>query len=131
MSMILKFPDIDTLRLALIDGAVPPAASQVAASAGLDDDGAVWIDTPASLSKNAQAELRRLGVLNVKKCGSVALRKVSCWPEMLPLQREGEGLAPPEQSAVLFDLPNGQQLSRMVIEVLRLGNDRQSYRWLE
>src|SRR5438067_3025522 len=129
--MILKFPDIDTLRLALIDGAVPPAASQAPALAGLDDNGGVWIDTPASLSKNAQVELRRLRVLGAKRVGNVALRKVSCWLEMIPLQREGEGLAPPEQSAVLFDLPSGQQLARMAIEILRLGNDRQSYRWLE
>jgi hypothetical protein len=130
--MILKFPDIDTLRLALIDGAVPAAASQDAAAAGLDDEGAVWIDTSASLSKKEQAELRRLGVQVAKKGNSpVAMRKIRHWLEMIPLQREGEGLASPEQSAVLFDLPSGQQLARMAIEILRLGNDRQSYRWLE
>src|SRR5262245_591067 len=129
--MILKFPAIDKLLLSIIDGAVPAAVSQTAASAGLDDEGGVWIDTPASLSKNSQAELRRLGVQALKRSGGVALRKVSCWLEMLPLRREGEHLAPPEQSAVLFDLPGGQELARMAIEVLRLGNDRQSYRWLE
>src|SRR5262245_47751684 len=122
--MILKFPDIDTLRLALIDGAVPPAVSQTAASAGLDDDGGVWIDTPANLSKTAAAELRRLGVVGAKKNGARMTARVSCWLEMLPLQREGEALAPPEQSAVLFDLPGGRQLARMAIEILRLGNDR-------
>ena len=58
----------------------------------------MWIDTPASLSKNSQAELRRLGVLGAKRSGSVALRKVSCWLEMIPLQREGEGLAPPARN---------------------------------
>src|SRR5262249_59130682 len=47
------------------------------------------------------------------------------------LHRESEDLAHPEQSAVLFDLPGGQQLARMATEILRLGNDRQSYRWLE
>ena len=32
---------------------------------------------------------------------------------------------------MLFDLPGGQQLARMAIEILRLGNDRQSFRWLD
>src|SRR5262249_22354525 len=114
----------------MIDGAVPATVSQTAATAGLDDEGGVWIDTPASLSKNSQAELRRLRVQTFKKSG-ISLHKVSCWLEMIPLQREGEAPGPPEQSAVLFALPGGQQLARMAIETLRLGNDRQSYRWLE
>ncbi len=129
--MILKFPDIDTLRVSLTDGAVPPAVSQTAAQAGLDDDGGVWLDTPANLSKSTQVELRRKGVQVAKRFGARMTYRVSCWLELIPLQREGEHLAPPEQSAVLFDLPGGQELARMAIEVLRLGNDRQSYRWLE
>ncbi|HKB36673.1 MAG TPA: hypothetical protein VKD72_09480 [Gemmataceae bacterium] len=129
--MILKFPDIDTLRVSLTDGAVPPAVSQTAAQAGLDDDGGVWLDTPANLSKSAQAELRRKNVQVAKRFGARMTYRVSCWLEMIPLHRESEDLAHPEQSAVLFDLPGGQQLARMATEILRLGNDRQSYRWLE
>ena len=43
--MILKFPDLDTLRLALVTGAVPPAVTQTPASAGFDDQGPVWVET--------------------------------------------------------------------------------------
>src|SRR5947207_4557803 len=106
--MILKFPDIDKLRFALISGVVPPAVAEARATAGLDDEGAVWIDTPAKVAPRAQEELRRLGVQTAKRNGARMTEQVSCWMEMIPLQREGEMLAPPEQSAVLFDLPGGQ-----------------------
>ena len=129
--MILKFPDLDTLRIALINGAAPAAAWGSPAVAGLDEDGALWIDTPAALSKTAQAELKQLGVQTAKKNGAAMCANVSCWLEMLPLVRTSESLAPPEQTPVLFDLPNGQQLARMATEILRLGNDRQTFRWLE
>src|SRR5262249_14842352 len=76
-------------------------------------------------------ELRRLGVQVAKKNGARLSADVSCWLEMLPLQHDGQALTPPEQAPVLFDLPGGQVLARMAIEMLRLGNDRQSYRWLE
>src|SRR5256885_1738484 len=45
--MILKFPDLDTLRLALVTGAVPPAVTQTPASAGFADQGPVWVQTAA------------------------------------------------------------------------------------
>src|SRR5207253_1401473 len=56
--MILKFPDLDTLRLALTSGAVPPAVGGGAASAGFDAAGAVWVETDAPLPRAAQADLR-------------------------------------------------------------------------
>ena len=129
--MILKFPDLDTLRIALISGAVPAAAWSTPTVAGLDDDAALWLDTPATLAKNAQAELKRLGVQVARKNGATMCANVSCWLEMLPLVRHSDALAPPEQAPVLFDLPGGQQLARMATEILRLGNDRQSFRWLD
>ena len=129
--MILKYPDLDTLRQTLTDGTVPAAAWSVPARAGSDDDGALWLDTPATLSKKAQGELKHLGVQVARKYGATLSADISCWLEMLPLQRDSEALAPPEQAHVLFDLPNGPLLARMTAEILRLGNDRQSYRWLE
>jgi FtsH ternary system domain X7 len=129
--MILKFPDLDTLRIALIANDVPEAVWQAQTTAGLDDDGGIWLDTPARVTTRAQDLLRRRGVQTPKKNGARMSFKVSSWLELIPLQRDGGPLAPPEQAPVLFDLPSGQHLSRMVAEVLRLGNDRQSYRWLE
>ena len=46
--MILLFPDLDTLRLALTTGTVPPAVSVEPVVAGFDDSGRPWIDTPAT-----------------------------------------------------------------------------------
>ncbi len=129
--MILKFPDLDTLRLALVSGTVPTAVGQGPATAGFDDDGSIWIDTPAALAKSPLAELRRLGVQTAKLNGAQMTARVSSWLEVIPLVRDGESVAPPEQAPVLFDLSGGKELARMATEVLRLGNDRQSYRWLE
>jgi hypothetical protein len=129
--MILKFPDLDTLRLALTTGAVPPAAGASAASAGFDDAGAVWVETAASLPRAAQNDLRRLGVQVARASGVELSTSVGCWAELLPLRPDP---APPEaggQTPVLFELPSGEGLARLVTEILRLGNDRQGFRWLE
>ncbi len=78
-----------------------------------------------------QKELKRLGVLVCKASGAALCTKVSSWLELLPLVRDA---APPEsleQAPVLFDVSGGEELSRLVLEMLRLGNDRQSFRWLE
>ena len=60
--MDLCFPDLDTLRLALTSGAVPPAVSVAPVRAGVADDGRVWVQTPAALPRGALADQRRLGV---------------------------------------------------------------------
>jgi hypothetical protein len=129
--MILKFPDLNTLHIVLIKGVVPAAAWGSPAVAGLDEDGALWIDTPAALSKSVQAELKALEVQFAKKNGAAMCANISCWLEMIPLVRNSDTLNPPEQTPVLFDLPSGQQFARMATEILRLGNDRQTFRWLE
>ena len=46
--MILKFPDLNTLHLALIRGSVPVAMSQAGAAAGFDQN-QCWVETSASL----------------------------------------------------------------------------------
>ncbi len=128
--MILKFPDLDTLRLALTTGAVPPAVSQAAAVAGFDDQDQIWLEPSANLPKPNQNELRRLGVQFPKSNGAAMTTDVCCWLELLPLGPDTDVLARPDQTPVLFDLRDGSQLSDLVTEILRLGNDRQGYRWL-
>src|SRR5437763_91017 len=120
--MILKFPDLDTLKLALTSGAVPAAVSGCGATAGLDEQDQVWVETSAAIPKAAQAELKRLGVQSVKT--SVARTvTVGSWPELLPLRPDPTPPEKSEQTAVLFDLP-GAELAGLVVEILRLGNDR-------
>src|SRR5262249_21685351 len=130
--MILKFPDINSLRLALITRAVPAAMSQTGAVVAFDEQGPAWVETSATLGRGNLNELKKLGALGAKAFpAGVEKFEVSSWPEALPLEREdwtSEALA---QAPVLFDLCDGTELSRVVTEALRLGNDRQGYRWLD
>jgi hypothetical protein len=128
--MILKFPDLETLRLALLTGAVPAAVSAAPARAGLADQGPVWVEPEVSLSRPALAELRKLGIVSIRSSEGVAV-PVSCWAEMLPLRPDPTPVQRLEQTPVVFDLAAGAGLARLVLEILRLGNDRVTYRWLE
>ncbi len=129
--MILKFADLETLRLALVSGAIPAAVSQTPVMAGFDDQEALWIDTPANLPRAAQTEVRRHGVQICKSVGNVPLSEYTCWAQLLPLRRTD--ILPDQlgQNPVLFVVHETEGLSQLAIEILRLGNDRQSYRWLD
>jgi hypothetical protein len=129
--MILKFPHFDVLRLALTSGAVPQVVSQAPAIAGLEGPEGVWVEPSIPLPRAALNDLRRLGVQIAKAGSGEGTVRVSCWPEVLPLQSESRPITDWSQTPVLFDLKNGEQLARLVTEILRLGNDRQSFRWLE
>ncbi len=129
--MILRFPDLDALRLALTSGAVPPAVALTAAVAGIDDQNQVWVEPAAPLPRAAQNDLRRLGVQLVKTSGAAETFAVRCWPEILPLQRDADPLDRLEQTPILFETTGQDDLGRLVVEILRLGNDRQQFRWLE
>jgi hypothetical protein len=137
--MILKFPDLATLQLALTSGVVPPAVSQSPAVAGFSDSQAVWVETSSALGRAVQNELKRLGVQICRANGAATSTEVTCWLELLPLQPEPTfpsaggfgGMLPPEQTPVLFEVADGEQIARLANEMLRLGNDRQGFRWLE
>jgi hypothetical protein len=128
--MILRFPDLDTLRLALAAAIVPDAVAMAPAVAGADDRGGIWVRPSASPSWRAQAELKRLGVQIPKKADVPLDEAVGCWPQLIPLRRDDAGRDPPgETTPVLFEVA-GDQVSEVVGEILRLGNDRQSFRWI-
>src|SRR5262245_11081977 len=126
---VLYFPDLDTLYLALTSGTVPPTVSLAPVVAGFDDDGHAWLKPSASVPRAAQAELRRLGVQAVKGLDAPIAQEFSCWPQLLPLRRE-ESAVPSGQTPVLFELANSDDLPALVTEMLRLGNDRQAFRWV-
>jgi len=129
--MILTFPNLDTVRLALTSGALPATVSLAPAVAAFEDDGRVWIEPAADLPRKALAELRRLGAAVVKARGAAPAVEVSCWLQLFPLQRATDLLSRPAQTPVIFELAEAEALAPLVTEVLRLGNDRQGYRWLE
>jgi hypothetical protein len=126
---VLYFPNLDTLHLALTSGAVPPAVSLTPVVAAFADDGGVWLEPSASLPRAAQNDLRRLGVQAAKGFNGRSPAMFSCWPQLLPLRRD-ESAVPSGQVPVLFELATPGDLPALVGEMLRLGNDRQAFRWL-
>jgi hypothetical protein len=128
--MIVYFPDLDTLQLALASGIVPSEIALKSALAGFGDEGQIWVETSAKLSAAVQREMKRFGVVVCKSNDAALNVEVSCWLELLPLVPAAAPLDSLEKTPVLFDVPSGEELSRLVLEMLRLGNDRQSYRWL-
>ncbi len=127
---MLRFPDSDTLRLALTSGAIPSTVGDTSATASFEDGGAVWVRPSKPLSRSTLAELKRLGV-RVDPTAEVALdQPVCCWAQLLPLRRDPSTETPSGTTPVFFELA-GAELPDLVGEVLRLGNDRQSFRWLD
>src|SRR5262245_36925844 len=121
----LFFADLDTLRLALASGVVPPQVGAAPAVAGFDAQGRLWLEPDAPLPRDAVAALGRLGV---QVCGRGAAEHtvpVGCWQQLLPLQP-----APfaPSGRPVLFEL-TADRLPRLAAELRRLGRRRLAMRW--
>lgn len=126
--MILVFPDFETLRLATGSGQIPPAMLAAPARASFATDGPVAVDTEEALPKTAASALKKLGVKTGRALAG-DVREYASWPQMFPLTRDARVPEVTPQSVVLFDLP-AAQLAGFVTEMLRLGNDRQSFRYL-
>jgi hypothetical protein len=127
--MILLFPDLDALRLALTSGIVPAEVTLAPAAVTFDDQGKIYLEPTVNLSKAAAKNLDRIGVKGSKRHATDEPQEVTCWPQVLPVTRDP---APPvisNQAPVLFELERAEDLPTLVSEMLRLGNDRQGFRW--
>jgi hypothetical protein len=127
--MILLFPDYDTLRLALTSNVVPPDVTLAPAAVSFDAQGKIFVEPTETISKAAAKNLDKLGVKGSKRHASDAPEEVGSWPQILPVVKDP---APPvlsSQAPVLFELRSADDLPLIVTEMLRLGNDRQSFRW--
>jgi hypothetical protein len=129
--MILKFPDLATLQLALTSSTVPADLWQAPAKAGFGDGAQVWVEPEAAPSRAVQTALKKLGVEIPRKAGVELTTPVRSWLELLPLQPAGDVLEGLDQTPVLFDMADGTAMARLAGEMLRLGNDRQGFRWLQ
>ena len=127
--MILLFPDLDALRLALTSGIVAADVTLAPAAVSFDDQGKVYLEPTANLSKAATKNLDRLGVKGSKRHATDAPQEVTCWPQVLPVTRESSAPVISNQAPVLFELERAEDLPTLVTEMLRLGNDRQGFRW--
>ncbi len=81
-----------------------------------------------SLDRTALKSLSALGVRKRRLSLKKLTRSVSCWPEILPLVTAETSAS--DKTAVLFEIPAGDSVGEVISEVLRLGNDRQSFRVL-
>ncbi len=129
--MILLFPDLDTLRLALTSAIVPADVTLAPAAVSFDAEGKIYVEPTESLTKTVTKNLDRIGVKGSKRHASDSPQEVTCWPQLLPVTRDG---APPQisnQAPVLFELEKAEDLPTLVSEMLRLGNDRQGFRWFD
>src|SRR5438309_693786 len=96
--MILKFPDLNTLRLVLTSGVVPAAVVQAPVVAGFDGQQQLWVECKASLARPVLSELRRLEVVVGRSMGTDVTTEFASWPELVPLQPDHR---PPEKTEQL------------------------------
>jgi hypothetical protein len=126
--MIFQFPDLETFRLAVTSAQVPPDVSAAPAEVAFDPAGRPSVRSVAGIPpRPMQNALRKLGVKSAREHYSDATVTVECWPQVLPVTKAG---TPPEvtpNTPVLFEMPVSE-MPAVVTEMLRLGNDRQSFR---
>lgn len=127
--MILLFPDLDTLRVALTSSIVPLDVTLAPATVTFDDQGRIYVETATSLSRTTMKHLDRIGVKGSRRHASTAAEKVASWLQIVPLVKEPGTPTFSSQTAVLFELESADDLPTLVTEMLRLGNDRQGFRW--
>ena len=124
--MNLVFPTADTLLWALNGGIVPPSVSLAPARFGRTD-GRPWLVPHAAIPDGLAASLRQFGVTiaDMRSGGEPIMH----WFQALPLERSPALPELADQKPVLFDVST-RCFAEFASEMLRLGNDRQSYRVL-
>ena len=127
--MILVFPDLETLRLCLTSNTVPADITLAPAAVSFDDQNRIYVEPTVGLSKTTTKHLDRLGVKGSKRHGSDTPEDVASWVQILPVTRDPGTPNISSQAAVLFELGSADDLPTLVGEMLRLGNDRQGFRW--
>src|SRR5262245_29416136 len=128
--MIFHFPDYDTLKLALTSGVVPTDVSLKPAAFGVDEAQRPWLEPSVKPPRRMGAELTRLGVANPRAYPSPG-ENLGNWLQALPLQRQENLPELGSSTPVLFELSDANQLPEVVGEMLRLGVDRQGFRWMK
>ncbi len=125
--MIFQFPDFETIRLAITTGLVPAEVASAPAEVSFDPDHRPAVKSAGGMPPKAmQNALKKVGVRPIKEhVGPV--QSVDCWPQLLPITKLAGVPEVTSTTPVLFDLPSAE-MAIVVTEMLRLGNDRQSFR---
>lgn len=130
--MLLRFNNQATLTSALATGAIPSDAVTQPVSWARAPDNAVIVETSYAFP---QTNLEQLAMLKVKgskgsRNQNYAWQQAECWLQAVPLvrDRDQEFTA---QTPVLFESGTLDSTAELALEMLRLGNDRQSLLSLE
>jgi hypothetical protein len=125
--MIFHFPRLDTLSLAIAGGHIPAATVSAPCRASFGVNGAIAVEASFKLAKGRKAELLALGVTESDHhLGPI--EELTCWLQAFPLQPVAGPPQVSQQAPILFELPDAAVMAEIVQEILRLGNDRQSFR---
>src|SRR3984957_10126753 len=127
--MILLFPNLDTLRLALTSSIVSTDVTLTPAAVTFDTQGKIYLESTTPLSRTTIKNLDKIGVKGSKRHVTENPEEVTCWPQIVPLSKESGTPNVSNQAPVLFELSDADDLPTLVSEMLRLGNDRQGFRW--
>ena len=129
--MILQFPNEQTLRLAMTSGIISPDNLLAPTTWQVDADGLYSLEYSGKLLKKLRDELDRLNVIASKQQpNDSVMTPAANWFAVLPLSRNDSPLQLAAQTPVLFQMPSAT-LPMIAAEMLRLGNDRQSFRWID
>jgi cellulose synthase operon protein C len=126
--MIFQFPSLEVLRIALSSGMVPAEVGGAAAEVSFDSQGRPIVKPLAPLSKETFNALERLGIAS-GQAHAAEPQTVASWHEIIPVVREPGMPEIAATTTVLFEFP-AALLADLATEMLRLGNDRQSFRCL-
>ena len=128
--MLLQFPDSQTLTLAISSGTIPETTVSASLEFARDEQGNLWIDAEVSLPQRASEALKKWGVTVHRGRGKrkLAFQRLQSWLQIVPLQRDRQLEKIGDRTQVLFELRDESLLPELVNEILRLGNDRQSFR---
>ncbi len=129
--MILQFPNVETLRMAMTSGIISPDNLLAPTAWQVGADGQYYLNYSGKLLKKLRDDLSRLNVLTSKQHPTdSAMTPAANWLAVLPLSRNVGPLQMAAQTPVLFQMPSAT-LPIIAAEMLRLGNDRLSFRWID
>lgn len=125
---ILHFPTLDILRLALTTGAVPEDVRLSPAKFVDGADGSPLVEPSVAVDDKSLKALRRLGVFFPTQTLLERSTHADHWLQLFPLSRDQRPAEIDAKTPILFALPAEASLAGLATEMLRLGNDRQSFR---
>jgi cellulose synthase operon protein C len=125
--MLLRFPTLDIIKLAITSGALPAEIAAAPVKAEFDEAGGVLIESSVKLPQPVRAGLLQLGAEIPWVTLSRPQDTLCSWFQIFPLTLDPQAAELSNRTAVLFDLAEPRQLPGLVAEILRLGNDRQSF----